>query len=90
MYFLVLFSMTHLDTFQKMELEKLQTEVKVLKEELKSTVKKKDGIMTYFAYMFVCYYFYVEKIQMLEEQSEQDKKLKKCMYMELDKTRGTD
>ena len=86
MYFLVLFSMTHLDTSQKMELEKLQAEVKVWK----STVKEKDGIMIYFAYMFVCYYFYVEKIQMLEEQSEQDKKLKKCMYMELDKTRGTD
>ena len=86
MYFLILFSMTHLDTFQNMELEKLHTEVKVWK----STVKEKDGIMIYFAYMFVCYYFYVEKIQMLEEQSEQDKKLKKCMYMELDKTRGTD
>ena len=50
MYFLVFFSITHLDTSQKMELEKLQAEVKVWK----STVKEKDGIMIYFAYMFVC------------------------------------
>ena len=38
--------------------------------------------------MFVCYYLYVEKFQMLKEQSEQVKKVNKKMNIELDKTKG--
>ena len=38
--------------------------------------------------MSLCYYLYVEKIQKLKEQSELDKKVKKNMSMELDKTKG--
>ena len=52
MYFLVLF-ITWLDTSQKMGLQNLQAEVKVLKEELKSAVKEKDGIMIYSTFLYV-------------------------------------
>ena len=40
--------------------------------------------------MFMCYYLYVEKIQMLKQQYEQVKKMNKKMIVDLDKREGTD
>ena len=41
-------------------------------------------------YMFICYYLYVEKIQMLKQQYEQVQKMNKKMIVDLDKREGTD
>ena len=38
--------------------------------------------------MSLCYYLYVDKIQMVKEQFEQVNKIKKNMRMDLDKTKG--
>ena len=40
--------------------------------------------------MFMCYYLYVEKIQMLKQQYEQVKKMNNKMIVDLDKREGTD